>query len=239
VTKMRVADKFDFKQFTVHHDRSSMKVGTDAVLLGAWVNITNAKRILDVGTGSGVIALMLAQRTNEKTHIDAIDISLPDCEQARENTTRSPWPEKISVHHSALQFFESDHYDLIVSNPPYFINSYKPPTPGRVNARHTEMLTHHELLLHAKRLLNVGGSLAVVLPHAEANQLHEIAEHSGWHVKRKCTFQSKISKPIERILLEFQLLESQLKLERLVLYDENADWSADYRALTKEFYLKI
>jgi tRNA1Val (adenine37-N6)-methyltransferase len=236
---MRVKNKFDFKQFTVHHDRSSMKVGTDGVLLGAWADVTHAKRILDVGTGSGVIALMLAQRTNEKTQIDAIDISSIDCDQARENIAQSPWPEKISVHHTSLQLFESDQYDLIVSNPPYFINSYKPPTSGRTNARHTETLGHHELLLHAKRMLNPVGSLAVVLPLIEANQFQEIAQHNGWHATRKCTFQSKIRKPIERILLEFQLVERPLHEESLVLYDENGDWSAAYRNLTKDFYLNL
>jgi tRNA1Val (adenine37-N6)-methyltransferase len=236
---MRVSDKFDFKKFTVYHDRASMKVGTDGVLLGAWTDVTHAKRILDVGTGSGVIALMLAQRINEKTQIDAIDISLNDCDQARENIAQSPWPTKISVHHTPLQLFESDQYDLIVSNPPYFINSYKPPTSDRTNARHTDTLSHYELLLHAKRMLNPVGSLAVVLPLTEANQFQEIAQHNGWHATRKCTFQSKIRKPIERILLEFQLVERPLHEESLVLYDENGDWSAAYRNLTKDFYLNL
>ena len=236
---MRVKNKFDFKQFSVYHDRSSMKVGTDGVLLGAWVNVTNTKRILDVGTGSGVIGLMLAQRTDEKTHIDAIDISINDCDQARENIARSPWPKKISVHHSSLQLFERDQYDLIVSNPPFFINSYKPPTVNRATARHTETLSHHELLLHAKRLLIASGKLAIVLPLTEANQFQGIAQQCGWHCARKCTFQSKISKPIERILLEFQLVEIPFKEERLVLYDENSEWSAAYRDLTQDFYLKL
>ncbi len=236
---MRIRNKFDFKQFSVHHDRSAMKVGTDGVLLGAWADIKNSKRILDVGTGSGVIALMLAQRTQEEIHIDAIDISLTDCEQARENIAQSPWPNKISVHHSSLQFFESDYYDLIVSNPPYFINSYKPPTAGRTNARHTETLGHHELLLHAKRLLNSAGSLAVVLPFTEANQLQEIALHNGWHWARKCTFQSRVNKPIERVLLELQLVGGSLNEETLVLYDKNSEWSPAYRNLTKDFYLNL
>jgi tRNA1Val (adenine37-N6)-methyltransferase len=236
---MRVKNKFDFKQFSVYHDRSTMKVGTDGVLLGAWTDITQAKRILDVGTGSGVIALMLAQRTDEKTHIDAIDISLTDCEQARENIAQSPWPNKISVHPSSLQHFESKQYDLIVSNPPYFINSYKPPTAGRTNARHTETLGHHELLLHSKRLLNSSGKLAVVLPFTEANQFQEIALHNGWYWARKCTFQSRVNKPIERVLLELQLVGGSLNEETLVLYDENSEWSTAYRDLTKDFYLKI
>lgn len=236
---MRVADKFDFKQFSVYHDRSSIKVGTDAVLVGAWADVTQAKRILDVGTGSGVIALMLAQRTHETTQIDAIDISKNDCEQAQENIIRSPWPTRISILHKSLQLLENGPYDLIVSNPPYFINSYRPPTITRANARHAETLTHHELLFHAKRLLNPTGKVTVVLPFTEANQLQQTAELVGFHCTKRCTFQSRIDKPIERILLEYQLIENSTNEEKLVLYDGNSEWSVAYRALTKDFYLKF
>jgi tRNA1Val (adenine37-N6)-methyltransferase len=234
---MRVADKFDFKKFSVYHDRATMKVGTDGVLLGAWTDIINATRILDVGTGSGVIALMLAQRASEKTHIDAIDISLSDCEQARENVARSPWPEKISVHYSSLQLFESRPYDHVVSNPPYFINSFKPPLVNRANARHTETLNHHELLYHAKRLLNPAGKLSVVLPNSEANLLQPIAKAQGWFCARICRFKSRINKPVERVLLELQLTQKPCTEHEIVLYDENSEWSAAYRNLTKDFYL--
>jgi len=236
---MRVADKFDFKKFSVYHDRATIKVGTDAVLLGAWADVTNVTRILDVGTGSGVIALMLAQRTPEKTHIDAIDISLADCEQATENVVRSPWPQKISVHHSSLQLYESSLYDHVVSNPPYFINSFKPPVINRANARHTETLQHHELLHHTKRLLNSTGKLSVVLPPSEANLLQSLSKAEGWFCKRICRFQSRINKPVERVLLEFQLTEISGTEEELVLYNEDSEWSAAYRDLTKGFYLNI
>ena len=235
---MRVPHKFDFKQFSVYHDRTTMKIGTDGVLLGVWADVTNATRMLDVGTGSGVIALMLAQRLNSEVQIDAIDISQDACEQASENIIQSPWPKKISVTHTPLQDFDSEPYDLIISNPPYFSNSYKPPSTGRIVARHTETLTHTELLTHSKRLLQSTGRLNVVLPVAEANQLKTVAENNKWFCTRKCVFRSRISKPPERILMEFKLKAASLQEEELILY-ENDQWSAAYRALTKDFYLKL
>ncbi len=235
---MRVAHKFDFKQFSVHHDRSTMKVGTDGVLLGAWADVTHATRILDVGTGSGVIALMLAQRLNSEVQIDAIDISQDACEQAHENISQSPWPKKISVTHTPLQEFDSQPYDLIISNPPFFSNSYKPPSSGRIVARHTETLTHTELLTHSKRLLQPAGRLNIVLPEAEAKRLKTVAEYNNWFCTRKCIFRSRNSKPPERILIEFKLEAAPLHEEELILY-ENDQWSEAYRALTKDFYLKL
>ncbi len=234
---MRVSEKFDFKQFTVYHDRATMKVGTDAVILGAWVQLNNAKRILDIGTGSGVIALMLAQRSSSQTKIDAIEISAADCKQANENVDRSPWPAKIQIHQTSLQQFESDAFDLIVSNPPYFINSFKPPHAKRTNARHTETLTHLELLAHSKRLLKPNGRLNVILPITEGSQLKTLAENIGWFNTRLCVFRSRSNKPPERLLLEFQFEKKPLLEERLNLYEKDLEWSANYRDLTKEFYL--
>lgn len=236
---MRVAHKFDFKQFSVHHDRTIMKVGTDGVLLGAWADVSNATRILDVGTGSGVIALMLAQRSNSEVQIDAIDISQDACEQARENIFQSPWPKKISVTHMSIQEYDSEPYDLIISNPPFFSNSYKPPSSGRIVARHTETLTHTELLTHSKRLLQPTGRLNLVLPETEANHLKTLAENSNWFCTRKCVFRSRISKPPERVLMELKLEAAPINMQELTLYEIDQEWSEGYRALTKDFYLKL
>jgi len=135
-----------------------MKVGTDAVLLGAWVNLANVKNILEVGTGSGIISLMLAQRTTPSVKIDAIEIEEEDAQQARENILRSPWPDKIAVHHRALQNFKSNAtYDLIISNPPYFINSHLPPSAKRSVARHANTLTYPELISNVKKMLALRG----------------------------------------------------------------------------------
>jgi tRNA1Val (adenine37-N6)-methyltransferase len=234
---MRISEKFDFKQFTVYHDQATMKVGTDAVLLGAWAELNQAKRILDIGTGSGVIALMMAQRSSAQTTIEAIEITTGDCKQAIENVARSPWPSKIQIHQISLQQFQAEQFDLILSNPPYFNNSYKPPISERTNARHTETLSHLELLDHSKRLLKPNGSLNVILPITEGNQIKTLAEDKGWYNTRKCVFRSRASKPLERILLELKLDKQELETDELCLYENALDWSSGYKALTKGFYL--
>src|SRR5687767_8887834 len=125
---MKRREDFQFKQFSVAHDRSTHKIGTDGVLLGAWVDVRNAHSILDIGTGTGVIALMLAQRCAGDTCIDAVEMEKEDAAQAKENVARSPWPQKVNVVHAMIQAYTPKaEYDLIVSNPPYFINSFLSP----------------------------------------------------------------------------------------------------------------
>src|SRR5579859_709466 len=131
-----------------------MKVGTDAVLLGAWVSVAGAKRILDIGTGCGVIALMLAQRTNDDAIINAVEIEAADARQAKDNVLKSPWLKKVTVHQKAIQAFDiGERFDLIVSNPPYYVNSLLPPARARAQARHGKSLTAEELIDQSLRLL--------------------------------------------------------------------------------------
>lgn len=235
---MRDKSVFRFKQFNIGHRKATMKVGTDGVLLGAWTALETTKRILDVGTGSGVIALMLAQRTQPDTHIDAIDISEEDCAVAHENVRQSPWAEKVVVQHASLQEFISDPYDLIISNPPYFINSFKPPAENRTQARHTETLSQSDLLLHSKRLLAPAGRLSVILPETEVRQFIKLGSGSGWFCIRSCEFRSRQAKPIERVLLEMSLKFQPMQTEKLVLYETGESWTEAYKTLTKDFYLK-
>jgi tRNA1Val (adenine37-N6)-methyltransferase len=222
----------------VHHDQCSMKVGTDAVLLGSWVDVNNAMRILDVGTGSGVIALMLAQRTSDEVQIDAIEIEKGDAAQAKENVLLSPWPKKISIFNQSIQEFESTiKYDLIVSNPPYFINSLLPPSHHRARTRHTEQLTFEELIMHSIRLLNPTGTLSVILPVQEGNQFKQLAFKKGLHAKRQLAFYSRKEKPQERWLFEFGFEQIKPKEKKLILYESENMKSKDYINLTKDFYL--
>ena len=237
---MRKITPFKFKQFTIHHDRCSMKVGTDAVLLGAWVNVLNAKNILEVGTGSGVISLMLAQRTLPDAKIDAIEIDDDDARQAQENIARSLWREKIKVHHQRLQTFISPNaFDLILSNPPYFINSQLPPSSKRSQARHTGSLSYSELINSAAKLLNTSGRLAVVLPFEEGKQFQIVAKENNFHVARQLAFFSRQGKPQERWLFEFSFTPQVLITESLILHGNGETWSTDYKRLTKDFYLKL
>jgi tRNA1Val (adenine37-N6)-methyltransferase len=234
-------NSFRFKQFSIRHDRCAHKVGTDGVLLGAWVDSSDAKRILDVGTGSGVIALMLAQHSGQDTHLDAIDISAEDCAQAKENVAASPWSTKVEVKNISFQEFESKPYDLIVSNPPFFINSARPPIEGRTRARHTESLPQEEFLENAKRLLTLNGKLCLILPVTEGKKFLTLATTTGWFCTRLCEFRSRTNKPVERLLIQLQTSDLPLIKEFIVLYENETgeEWSAEYKKLTREFYLKI
>jgi tRNA1Val (adenine37-N6)-methyltransferase len=231
---------FRFKQFSIEDDRCAMKVGTDAVLLGAWVDISNAKKILDVGTGCGIIALMLAQRTGEDVCIEAIEIEKQDAIQALENSNQSPWAKRIKITPQSLQEFKGfESFDIIVSNPPYFINSQLPPSTDRAKARHTHSLSYQELIDHSIRLLNKEGRLAVVLPYAEGKNFLNLASLNGLICIRQLAFYSREGKPQERWLFEFSLNHAPLKNEKLVLHGAGESWSPDYQSLTKAFYLKL
>jgi tRNA1Val (adenine37-N6)-methyltransferase len=228
---------FHFKKFSVRHDRCVHKVGTDGVLLGAWADVEGAANGLDIGTGSAVIALMTAQRTPPVFRMDAIEISTPDYQQARENVMNSPWPDKVNVMHTSLQGFTGGPYDLIISNPPFFTNSLKPPRADRGIARHTESLTSEDLLKHAARLMKPDGALHVIFPFAEGNRFLELAAGHRWYCTRLCTFYSRAHKPPERLLLTLKRTAGKLKTEKLVLYEQGDEWSAGYRQLTGAFYL--
>lgn len=237
---MKRSADFHFKQFSISHDRSTHKIGTDGVLLGAWVAVKNVSRILDIGTGTGVIALMLAQRSDPLTKIDAVEIEEADAAQARENVARSPWPEKVNVIHSSIQRFSPGHqYDLITSNPPYFINSWRPPEKRRSQARHTHELSFEELLQSSLRLLKEDGRLAVILPYQEGLHFIDLAKSSQLYPVRQLTFRSRANKPIERLLLEFTKKSGDLLSDELILHDKGNEWSEEYCALTRDFYLNI
>lgn len=220
-----------------------MKVGTDGVLLGAWADVTDAKTVLDIGTGSGLIALMIAQRAAEAT-IDAVEILESDAIQARENVDRSPWASRIKVHQTPIQDFESSRtYDLIVSNPPYFTKSQLPERQHRASVRHTVTLSHDELISAAAKLLASKGKFATILPPAVYEQFVVQADKVGLHVRQCVSFHTRPGKPVERYLLEMVKEPTQKVAESMCLYtgafdDRRKDmWSSEYRALVGEFYL--
>lgn len=237
---MKRNSHFHFKHFSVRHDRCSMKVGTDGVLLGAWANIDRAKYILDIGTGSGVIALMLAQRSHADVFIDAVELDSPAASQAKENALASPWRHKISVHHTSLQQFESLHaFDAIVTNPPYFTNSQRPPDTRRIQTRHTVTLDHQSLLHYSKTLLAPDGKFSVILPFVEGNAFTASARQEGLHCTRLFSFRTRPEKPIERWLMEFSRRPSEKEEGEILLYQEGLEWSESYRKLTRDFYLAL
>lgn len=237
---VRSKSYFKFKEFTVWHERSTMKVGTDAVLLGAWANASEAGKILDIGTGNGIIALMLAQRSTDLAQIDAVEIESTDAMQAKENFGKSPWPHKLHIHHSSIQnFFSENKYDLIVSNPPYFNNSQSPPEQKRYHARHTVKLNYIDLIDAVVRLLGDDGTFNVVLPFEEGLQFTALAADKMLNCSRRFSFRTRPEKKIERLLLEFSWSKRPPQTGEILLYNSGEVWDETYVNLTREFYLKL
>ena len=238
---------FKFKQFTIHQDRTAMKVGTDGVLLGAWAPIApTAQCILDIGTGTGLIALMLAQRY-PSLNITAIDIDKSSIEQATENIKNSPFAQYITTHHTSLQSYNPEEkYDAIVCNPPYFVASLKCPDSQRTQARHTDSLSFDELLSHSARLLNDEGSLSVILPITEGNQLIELAPKYGFSLTHLTEVHPTPTAPPKRLLLQFVMQNSQLNHSSLLISHSSLtielarhQYTPEYISLTRDFYLKM
>lgn len=217
-----------------------MKVGTDGVLLGAWVNIEGAMKILDIGTGSGVIALMLAQRS--EGNIDAIEIEKNAAKQASENVARSPWSSRINIFNQSFQEYckTGSRYDLIVSNPPYFERSMMAPDKKRSAARHNHLLSQQELMNGIKKLLLPHGKFAIILPVAEYLSFRNKALESGMYEIRNLKTKPTPEKPINRILGEFTGKADETSSSEIVIekYGRHG-YSEEYKTLTKDFYLKF
>jgi len=231
--------EFRFKQFSVKNDDSPMKVGTDGVLLGAATTVTgDEKQILDIGTGTGVIALMLAQRT-ESAQITGIDIDLAAYLEAKLNFEHSPWKDRLTAIHSSLNALNADStlFDLIVSNPPYFDDSLKNPDARRSEARHSVSLSYKELLLFASAHLKENGRLAMILPADVRGSLLREGRSRSMFANRILNIQTTARKVPSRIIVEFSRLRpEQIKEENLVIHDRN-QYSKEYRELTEDFYL--
>ncbi len=229
---------FKFKRFSVNDDRAAMKVGTDAVLLGAWADVSCAKNLLDIGSGSGVIALMMAQRSAEDSRIDAVELQPEDAQQAAENVSLSPWPHKISVFNSSIQGFNPvNKYDCILCNPPYFSNSLRPQLESRHGARHETTLTHYGLLEASVRLLTPEGRLNIILSHPESEGFISKAIELKLFLSRHTRFFTRHEKGQERSLLEFRFTGENLQEDTLVLYECQDQWTNAYFRLTEDFYL--
>lgn len=230
---------FTFKQFTIYHDRCAMKVGTDGVLLGAWTNLENANRILDVGTGTGLIALMLAQRTKDAT-ITAIDIDADAVSQAQENVLASPWKDRVEVALQDICTYAPDSlFDSIVSNPPYFANSLKCPDGQRTTARHTDSLDANRLIGKVTELLTSEGRFSLILPADQTDELLRIAEEKGLYPSRITRVITRPGLPPKRVLVEFRKTTQICEETELVVELDRHVYSEDYIVLTKDFYLKM
>ncbi|NLC50090.1 MAG: methyltransferase [Bacteroidales bacterium] len=230
---------FRFKQFTVFQDLCAMKVGTDGVLLGSWVEVSACNHILDVGTGTGLVALMIAQR-NQKASIDGLDIDEGCVTQAKQNIDSSPFASRIDVQHVSFQDFAQHadkKYDLIVSNPPYFQNALKSPTLSRNHARHNDSLSFFEILSAGAPLLSEEGRIALILPHEFKQTILDHATTMQLFANRITNVFPLPHKPAKRLLIEFGVIKSECVEDELIIEHSRHQYTDDFNALTKEFYL--
>lgn len=235
-------DSFAFKQFTIKQDKCAMKVSTDAVLLGAWVTPNGSKTILDIGTGTGVIALMLAQKSNAK--ITAIDIDKDSTEQARANVAESIFREKVEVVHSSFQVMSniySEKFNLIVTNPPYFVDSLKNADDTKKFARHNDLLPFEELIMGVKKMLDEKGKFCLILPKNEAVIFRDIAKQKGLYLSKLMRVKTKPSIETEkRHLMQFEFKETEFSESTLTIEsDRHFDYTEEYKELTKDYYLNF
>ena len=214
------------------------KVGTDGVLLGAWADVQDARRVLDIGTGTGLIALMTAQRADPSCCITGIDADEEASELAKLNFASSPWADRLESRHERLQTIHGEHvYDHILTNPPYFVNSLVSPDPKRRIQRHTDELTFEDLVCHVARLLKAEGKWSVILPVSESRMLEQLVLTRGLSLRRETTVLPKIGATANRRLMEFRFTPGEALQSELILMNESGQRHPQYAGLTKAFYL--
>jgi tRNA1Val (adenine37-N6)-methyltransferase len=230
---------FQFKKFSIQQNNSAMKVGTDGVLLGAWSTIKEGN-LLDIGTGTGLISLMLAQRSITSL-VDAVEIESNAFKEALDNVQVSSWSDRINAYNCSIQDFKTNNqYATIISNPPFFINSTKAPKPDRNKARHTDTLTFTDLIDSVLRLLKPDGVFSLILPISESQGFIKLARKKELHLNQECLVKPNPSKLPKRILMEFSFSKTDLITEELTIETETRhQYTKEYISLTKDFYLNF
>ncbi|WP_342805259.1 methyltransferase [Alteromonas sp. M12] len=238
---------FRFKQFDIEHKDCAMKVGTDGILLGSWVAKGNYSSILDIGTGSGLIAIMLAQRAAEQSHILGIDVDEKAVLQARKNANNCPWTTKLSFQHTALQQLpRSSQYDLIVSNPPYFegkmgeleVTDANFMTESRRQARHDTRLSLAELFHSVSNLLTPHGHFYCILP-LQSGDIFTLAKQQGLYCQMLTVVKSNPSKPAIRQLLRFGFSQTELITKEFSIHNQQGAYSDEYLDLCRDYYINF
>jgi len=228
---------FEFKQFRIEQQNAAMKVGTDGVLLGAWTPVGGADRILDVGTGTGLIALMVAQRSAGE--VDAVEIDMLASDEAKFNFKHSPWSDRLTVFNTDfLDFYDlhTGQYDLIVCNPPFFINSMKSQHKASAVARHNQKLTFSQLIVGSRKLLHDDGRLCVIIPFESLLEFKELARLSDFFLHFRTDVFPRAGGAPKRVLLEFTRSGTYPVHAELQILDENGLYTEKYKALTSPFY---
>lgn len=227
---------FHFQQFTIEQDQCAMKVGIDSVLLGAWTDSNGAQQILDIGTGTGILALMLAQRS--KSVIDAIELNREAFLQASENIKHSKFASRIRCFHGAFQdFIPKQNYDLIISNPPYFEKSLKSADTARNTARHTDALSLDELLQKASQLITASGEISLILPSSSLSRVEKTIGTLNLYLKRITEVKGKAHKAAKRILLTISKEKNTCITDQITIYTTEGGYTKEFRSLTKDYYL--
>jgi len=233
---------FKFKQFEIQQDQCAMKIGTDAVLLGAWTSLKNNPfSVLDIGAGTGVLSLMLAQRSKAQL-IDAIEIDDSAYEQCVNNFENSPWSDRLFCYHASLDEFANEieqQYDLIISNPPFYSEDYKTTNEQRDLARFSEALPFDHLLESISKLLSEDGVFSVIIPFKEETKFITLALEFKLFPNRMLHVKGNPLSDIKRSLLEFSFTKSNIKIDTLIIETERHQYTQNYIDLTKDFYLKM
>jgi tRNA1Val (adenine37-N6)-methyltransferase len=234
---------FRCKKFHVNQSGAAHPIGTDSILIGAWADLTDVRKVLDIGTGTGIIALMMAQRLSDQADywVDAVEIDANSARCAEENFKASPWNKHLTINTLSIQEFAKSmplsHYDLIISNPPFFNNSLLSPNLERQQARSTVTLNFEDLLNAVLTLLSPKGRFCVILPTLEGRQLYEMAACMGLYYTAITAVVGKEGKPTERLLIQLTRNPYFQKKGRLVIYGSDGKHTKDYQDLTKDFYL--
>jgi tRNA1Val (adenine37-N6)-methyltransferase len=237
-----MARPFQFKHFAIYQDRCAMKVGTDGVLLGAWTSLADRPdTILDIGAGTGLIALMLAQKSRAET-IDALEIDGAAYEQCVENFEASPWADRLFCYHAGLEQFVAEMetpYDLIVSNPPYFTGQVSSGDISRDRARQNQSLPFEALVKGVATLLSPKGTFTVILPYGEEQVFLELAGQVGLHASRITRVKGSPQTAFKRSLISLRLVPDEVSIDELTIENKRHEYTPAYIALTKNFYLKM
>ena len=228
---------FRFKEFKIIQEKSAMKVGTDGVLLGSWASCKNCKKILDIGCGTGLITLMLAQR-NTKSNIIGIEIDKIASQEAQLNITNSDWGERIEIKNTSLQKFNTKtKFDLIVSNPPFFAQNKS--GQRRDIARRSNKLSFEELIKNTTGLLAEKGTFSVIIPKDSEEYFCKIATLNKLYINRVCYIKGNESSEVKRVMLEFSFIKSEVISEQLTIEKSRHEYTDKYIQLCKDFYLKM
>lgn len=230
---------FFFKKFAMFHHRSTMRIGTDAVLFAQWLDVTDKDNVLDVGTGSGIIPMILAQKG--ASSIDAVELDADSCEEARLNFNISAFSSKLNIYHDDVRFYSNNNqnkYDLIVSNPPYYSSDVKPINEKKVMARHVSTLSYNDLLISAKKMMKDDARFALVLPYFESRSFIKEAENLGFHLHKEFLISPIEGKEPNRVNMQFVLTEvKDVEKELFTIRNKDYSYTDEYKFFLRDYYL--